>query len=125
MGIVSRRGFIQAMAAAVAAASVLEVDDPERLLWRPGTKTIFLPPPKEIAHPQDAAVREIMREFEKPRIVSLSGGRYTVTLADAASALGGGAPLQVVFNDKWRAISVNGQPVSGGEADYIARRVFG
>ena len=36
----SRRGFLTALSAAMA-GSVL---DPERLLWVPGRKTIFLPP---------------------------------------------------------------------------------
>lgn len=38
---ISRRGFLGALAAAAATA----VLDPELLLWKPGAKTIFLPPP--------------------------------------------------------------------------------
>ncbi len=36
----NRRGFLGAAAAAVAALAI----DPERLLWVPGAKTIFIPP---------------------------------------------------------------------------------
>lgn len=39
-----RRDFLKRMAGAAAAAAVLAVEDPERLLWEPGRKTIFLPP---------------------------------------------------------------------------------
>ena len=38
---VTRRGFLSALSA-FAATAVL---DPERLLWKPGEKTIFIPPP--------------------------------------------------------------------------------
>jgi hypothetical protein len=38
----NRRLFLQLGAAAAAGFAL----DPERLLWRPGAKTIFLPPPK-------------------------------------------------------------------------------
>lgn len=115
MGIVSRRGFIQAMAAAVAAASVLEVDDPERLLWRPGEKTIFLPPAKEIVRPQEAAAREIMRELEKPRIIAPAGGRYRVKMSDGTD---------VRFDEKWRPLGKDGRPLSDAAAAAVTRRVF-
>jgi hypothetical protein len=38
----NRRGFLQTLAAGLAGAAL----DPERLLWTPGAKTHFLPPPK-------------------------------------------------------------------------------
>lgn len=40
MGDLSRRGFLSAMMAATASAAALALDDPERLLWEPGQKTI-------------------------------------------------------------------------------------
>lgn len=40
MSILSRRGFLNTLAAALAGA----VSDPERLLWTPGERTIILPP---------------------------------------------------------------------------------
>jgi hypothetical protein len=50
---VSRRGFIQLLATAAASAAALGIDDdPEKLLWEPGKKTIFIPElvtPKNIA----------------------------------------------------------------------------
>lgn len=39
MGSIDRRGFLKRIAAATAAAAVLEID-PEKLLWVPGKKTI-------------------------------------------------------------------------------------
>jgi hypothetical protein len=41
-----RRAFIQLLSAASLAAAF----DPERLLWVPGQKTIFLPPERVFAH---------------------------------------------------------------------------
>lgn len=40
----NRRAFLSTLAAALTGAAL----DPERLLWVPGKKTIFLPPPKKI-----------------------------------------------------------------------------
>jgi hypothetical protein len=45
----SRRGFLGLTAAAVAAYAL----DPERLLWVPGAKTIFLPPTTVLAAERD------------------------------------------------------------------------
>jgi hypothetical protein len=45
----SRRGFLGLTAAAVAAYAL----DPERLLWVPGAKTIFLPPTTVLAAEAD------------------------------------------------------------------------
>lgn len=42
----NRRGFLKALTAAVAGVAAYEAD-PERLLWVPGAKTIFLPPAKK------------------------------------------------------------------------------
>lgn len=41
---IGRRGFLGILAAAVAGAAF----DPERLMWVPGQKTIFIPPPPEV-----------------------------------------------------------------------------
>lgn len=41
---ITRRGFLSALAVAVAGSTL----DPERLLWVPGAKTIFLPPVKSV-----------------------------------------------------------------------------
>jgi len=40
----TRRGFLQTLATAAAAVAAYDVIDPERLLWVPGQKAIFLPP---------------------------------------------------------------------------------
>jgi hypothetical protein len=41
---IDRRGFLRLFGAAAAAA----VLDPERLLWVPGQKTIFIPSPRQV-----------------------------------------------------------------------------
>ena len=43
---VTRRSFIGLSAAALAAFTL----DPDRLLWRPGAKTIFIPPPSRVRY---------------------------------------------------------------------------
>lgn len=68
MGNVGRRNFFKQMAAAVAGAvAVAEALDPEKLLWVPGAKTIFIP--EELAvRPslaQTLAVNEARRTQEK------------------------------------------------------------
>lgn len=57
----SRRGFLAALAAAVAGAAVTAVD-PERLLWTPGQKTHFLPPPAGWK-PQDLSFEEFYAQY--------------------------------------------------------------
>jgi hypothetical protein len=42
----SRRAFLGLSAAALAAVAL----DPERLLWRPGARTIFLPSPSQVRY---------------------------------------------------------------------------
>lgn len=42
---INRRQFIQAISAGIAGTYAL---DPEKLLWIPGQKTIFLPPAREL-----------------------------------------------------------------------------
>jgi len=51
----TRRSFLKALVAATAAVAAFEVD-PEFLLWRPGAKTIFLPPPKALVVPETTIV---------------------------------------------------------------------
>lgn len=43
MANISRRGFLGRLAAGIAASSALTLIDPEKILWVPGAKTIFLP----------------------------------------------------------------------------------
>ena len=50
----NRRGFLQS---AIAAASALAVD-PERLLWTPGAKTIFIPPAPKVVFLSGSSITE-------------------------------------------------------------------
>ena len=62
---IGRRAFIRTLATAAAAVAAYEVIDPERMLWVPGQKAIFLPPAKTferadlIVHPSEYVDFEI------------------------------------------------------------------
>ena len=108
---IGRRGFFQTMAAAVAAASVLGVDDPERLLWMPGKKTFFLPS-RDILRAEDVAVVEIRREAERASILKPEGYfRYTLTTSTG---------LRMRFDDQWRPEGARTHP----EAVVLYNRAF-
>ena len=44
----NRRQFISTLAATIGAGVISTTLDPERLLWVPGAKTIFVPPPAQL-----------------------------------------------------------------------------
>ena len=44
----NRRAFLSTLSATIGAGIVSATLDPERLLWVPGAKTIFVPPPREL-----------------------------------------------------------------------------
>lgn len=62
----TRRGFLAAMAA-------LFVADPERLLWVPGKKSIFIPPAKKIVSPAffDEICATTLRELNREVVQDL------------------------------------------------------
>lgn len=51
----NRRGFIGALSAVLTGA----VLDPEKLLWHPGARTIFIPPARLLIPPQEL-IREML-----------------------------------------------------------------
>lgn len=55
-----RRGFLKSLAAMGLVAAI----DPERLLWVPGEKTIFVPPPPELVMVKTV---RFIREFDVKR----------------------------------------------------------
>jgi hypothetical protein len=67
----NRRGFLQLLGMGAAGAMLGVELDPERLLWVPGAKTIFLPPPPErrLTHgawvPHDWIAKETLRMLEE------------------------------------------------------------
>lgn len=76
----NRRLFIQTILGSVAAAAVASELDPERLLWVPGSKTIFLPAPKTV---------ETAELIQQPTVAVLeeiagSGGRYRIVMNEGA-----------------------------------------
>ncbi len=57
----TRRGFFAALISAVAGATL----DPERLLWVPGRKTIFIPPSRNVFVSPDWIAREMLAILQK------------------------------------------------------------
>jgi hypothetical protein len=130
----NRRSFLGRMAAAAAAAvAATETDlDPERLLWVPGQKKIFIPDAPRIHKAEDVAVEQIRREFDQPRLIepgtrifrpdelppvrsrdrAYSGSRYTLTTRSPNGGL-----LQQHFDDDWRKV---GQVVHRGRGGFEA-----
>lgn len=108
---IGRRGFLQSLAAATAAAAVLGVDDPERLLWTPGAKTIFLPS-TEILKAEDVAVRDIRVEYDKGRI---EAARYVLTVNSTWPDRPG--QEQFTFDSRWRPVG----PHKGLEAEVYRK----
>lgn len=56
----SRRQFFGILGAALAGATL----DPEQLLWRPGTKTIFLPAARVVRDPATGMAVRFVREWD-------------------------------------------------------------
>lgn len=118
----NRRGFLGRLAAAAAAAVAAtdtEMLDPEKLLWTPGKKTIFLPS-TTILKAEDVAVAEIRDKFKaksliepgqrilhpsefEPRVASRDrdyyGARYTLTTRSPDGGL-----LQQKFDTNWKKV---------------------
>ena len=88
---VTRRGFLQSLMAATASALAYDVD-PERLLWVPGQKTIFLPPAKPT---------QIVTATEIPSNVSLVGERTVHT------AMG-----RAVFDAHWNLLKLGSRKIT-------------
>lgn len=60
----NRRGFLRSVLTAAAGVTISSLipDDPERLLWVPGAKTIFLPPDQKIVEPTILAGSRLLKK---------------------------------------------------------------
>jgi len=126
VGNVTRRGFLQVLGAATAAVAAFEVD-PEFLLWRPGAKTIFLPPPKALVVPETTIVtaQDMTAALEEGLVVLYPDGtRHTISgKLDVYGGLDGlrahvrrhGGAL--VENRTWRAYEGQRATVKGPTID--------
>ena len=65
----NRRQFIQAISAGTAAALVF---DPEKLLWVPGAKKIFIPPPRQLIWSSVIPMSEFQHNLELIRNLPIS-----------------------------------------------------
>lgn len=97
MGNIGRRGFLGALAASVAAtAAALELD-PERALWLPGKKTIFLPPKDvRIASPAETKLYEDEDHGIPPRF----DHRFRMDV----TSRGRGGHTSLYFDDRWALV---------------------
>lgn len=94
-----RRSFLKFLggaAATVGAVAVAGADfDPERLLWVPGSRKIFLPS-ETILEPTPDLTDEVLRMHGKPELA-----RYVLTVQD-----GQGQQTIVAYDAQWRPVSV-------------------
>jgi hypothetical protein len=94
MGEWSRRGFLGLLGTTVAAtAAALELD-PEKLLWVPGRKTIFLPA-KEVHLATSAEVERFLHPEQM-------GERYRLDVA--SNRLGEAGHTSLYFNQGWQLL---------------------
>jgi hypothetical protein len=89
--------------AAVAAAAL--VVDPERLLWVPGAKAFFLPPPKGPIV-SGAQAEQAFKEIAAKPFAEIIRGDHEVW-----TGVG-----HCVFDQDWNLLSVRGKPVTALEA---------
>lgn len=106
-----RRDFLKRLAGAAAigtAAVVAGIDlDPERLLWVPGKKTIFLPPAKPLV--TDAAT--VAREFQAVVEADINAVLHGAIAHRVHTGLG------VVESDAaWNVVRINRHPVTAAQA---------
>lgn len=76
---IDRRGFLRTLLSAGVGAVAGFTLDPERLLWVPGAKTIFLPPPPQvcrcglpITHGSELTPAEFQRRFIEPAVKAMA-----------------------------------------------------
>ena len=94
---VSRRSFLTAIGLAAPAALALAALDPERLLWVPGEKAIFLPPERSVVRASaadlwalrlamgglyfpDGPGRQVYRAFDVSKAALLSDREYELAV---------------------------------------------
>ena len=105
----NRRSFLHRMTMGVAAAVAVAADlDPEKLLWVPGARTIFLPPEKRLVTGEEAVAA-----FKEVQSKPIAAEHFTHTAAGT-----------VVSDAYWNVISVNGRRVSAAEAAWLRLNHF-
>lgn len=87
---IGRRGFLTTLAGATAGF----VLDPERLLWKPGAKTIFLPPAK-------ATTITLAEPFFKPGDIFTISGCYNM------------AGTKVLQEFVWTGVTAESKAITG------------
>lgn len=106
----NRRGFLKALAAAAAAASVL---DPEQLLWVPGKKTFFIPENPRLANLAETADLNHFAgyaDYDAKVEAVLHGEEYIASPHRYTVAVSGGRmysqPREFFFDTNWNMIGL-------------------
>jgi hypothetical protein len=103
-----RRGFLKRLAAATAAVAATAEIDPERLLWTPGKKTIFLPPEKALVTAESVAVQQIRNEYESKALLQIEHGVRPATTKEIQDVARGSALREyVVGSDSRYVLTLN------------------
>lgn len=88
----SRRQFFGILGAALAGATL----DPERLLWRPGAKTIFLPEVQSVRDPATGLAVRFVRQWDAVACQMLN--RFDVLCATPYGVAFDACPPEAVFD---------------------------
>lgn len=127
-----RRGFLKLLAGAAASAAALVIDDPERALWVPGQKSIFLPPENRMTV-EAATDADLLRFFPGQEVHRFSdlrwqavdpgapGGPFLVTVGGRE-----GDDSTVRFDSKWQPIDGwfrNGRQMTERERVEVAHKM--
>lgn len=121
-----RRDFLKRFTLGAAAVLAAVEIDPERLLWVPGAKTIFLPTEKTLIDPAVAAAEyeSLLRTAQDQRVQAL----LDIERAHGVPGIGGHvvhtAVGNVVSDAQWNVITVNGKEISATEAAKLRLSYF-
>lgn len=113
----SRRSFLTRLAGAAAAAVAIGELDPEKLLWVPGAKTIFLPTERPLVHGAEAvqawSVREQagLAEIIEQKTGIQNPSRFRVTNSAGTFE----------FDTNWNILRRNGTLLTSAELSRFSR----
>jgi len=122
---ISRRGFLSALMAATASASVLAIEDPERLLWEPGKKTI-IDLGAQIAPATLQETTQITSGFQAMLLQELAQGRAPLPVRPLympdryRMTLGNGTEMNFDSDWKLQRGAVGGRPMNDREKAKMA-----
>lgn len=111
---ISRRAFLATLAAATAGALVL---DPERLLWVPGEKTIFLPPEKRMVLAEATDIEALIASIGGPLVV---GAPYRAGLTSVYMTPDPQAAVRMLTDQEYRLLIDRGRKMLAAKRQIVA-----